>query len=117
MSAEATRAVLDHHLAALVAGDVDRLMEDYADDSVLIFNLGGVLKGLDAIRAMFAAGADMAGWERRITHIEDETAYITWKVEGVVDGTDTYVVRDGKIRLQTTYVLFGQAAAHSVAQL
>ena len=78
MSAASTRAVLDHHLAALVAGDVDGLMDDYTDDSVLISNLGGgVLKGFDEIRAMFAAGADMTGWERLVTHVEHEVAAAT----------------------------------------
>ena len=91
-------------------------MDDYTDDSVLISNLGGgVLKGFDEIRAMFAAGADMTGWERLVTHVEHEVAYITWKVEGMVDGTDTYVVRDGKITLQTSYVLFAQAATRRLA--
>ena len=51
---------LDHHLAALLVGDVDGLMQDYTDDSVFISNLSGVLKGLDAIWSMFAAGADMS---------------------------------------------------------
>jgi ketosteroid isomerase-like protein len=106
MSPESTRAVLDHHLAALVAGDVDGLMRDYTDESVFISNLGGVLRGLDGIRTMFAAGADMTGWEHLMTHVEDEAAYITWKVEGVVIGTDTYVLRDGKISLHTAYIVF-----------
>ena len=39
MSAASTRAVLDHHLAALLAGDVDGLMRDYADDSLFISDL------------------------------------------------------------------------------
>ena len=34
--------------------------------------------------------------------------YITWKVEGVVIGTDTSVVRDGKISVQTAYIVFAQ---------
>jgi ketosteroid isomerase-like protein len=106
MSAEDTRAVLDHHLAALLVGDVDGLMQDYTEDSVFISNLGGVVTGRDAIRSMFSAGADLSGWEQQLVHVEDETAYITWKVEGVVVGTDTFVVRDGKISLQTAYIVF-----------
>jgi hypothetical protein len=106
MSSESTQAVLDHHLAALLVGDVEGLMQDYADQSVFISNLGGVLTGSDAIRSMHAAGADMSGWELVMTHVQDEVAYITWKVEGRVTGTDTYVVRDRKIVLQTAYIAF-----------
>ena len=106
MSSEKTRAVLDHHLAALLVGDLDGLMEDYTDDSVFVSNLGGVVKGSDSIRSMFAAGADMSGWEQLMAHVEGEAAFITWKVEGVVTGTDTFVVRDGKIALQTAYIVF-----------
>ena len=106
MSAETTQAVLDHHLAALLVSDVDVLMDDYARDSMFISNLGGVLNGFDAIRSMFAAGADMSGWELVMAHVEDEVAFITWKVDGVVSGTDTFVIRDGKIILQTAYIAF-----------
>jgi ketosteroid isomerase-like protein len=106
MSAEITQAVLDHHLAALLVGDVDGLMEDYTDDSVFMSNLGGVVNGFDAIRSMFAAGADMSGWELVLAHVEGEAAFITWTVKGVVNGADTFVVRDGKIALQTAYIAF-----------
>ena len=93
-------------MAALLAGDVDGLMEDYADDSMFISNLGGVLKGFDAIRSMFSAGAQMSDWEQLIVHVEDGVAYITWKVEGVVIGTDTFIISDGKIVFQTVYIVF-----------
>jgi SnoaL-like domain len=106
MPSENTQTVLDHHLAALLAGDIDGLMEDYTDDSMFISNLGGVLKGLDAIRAMFSTGADMSGWQQLIVHVGDGVAYITWKVEGVVIGTDTFIISDGKIIFQTVYIVF-----------
>jgi hypothetical protein len=48
----------------------------------------------------------MSGWEQVMAHVEDEAAYITWKVDGVVIGTDTFVVRGAKIRLQTAYIVF-----------
>ncbi len=33
---EATQAVLDHHLTAFGANDLDAIMEDYADEATLI---------------------------------------------------------------------------------
>ena len=50
MSTEETRTVVERHMAALASGDIDRVMEDYTDDSVFIINLGGVFKGRESIR-------------------------------------------------------------------
>jgi len=48
-----TEAVLNHHLEAFSAGDIDAMMEDYTDDSVLI--VPDVTRtGRDAIRAAFS---------------------------------------------------------------
>ena len=77
-----TQAVLEHHLAALLAGDVEGLMEDYSDESLFISNLDGMVKGSDSIRSMHARGADMSGWQLLVTHVEGDVAYVSWKVEG-----------------------------------
>ena len=34
--ARTTQEVFEHHVAALVSGDMDELMADYADDAVLL---------------------------------------------------------------------------------
>jgi ketosteroid isomerase-like protein len=108
MSTEATKAILDHHQAALDAGDVDDLMSDYTEDSVFVTNLGGVVKGLDGIRAIFGATAGgMAGFELLGEHVDGDVAYIWWKAENIPAGTDTFVVRDGKIAAQTVYLQLG----------
>jgi hypothetical protein len=104
VSAEKTRAVVEHHAAALMAGDLDGVMEDYTEDSVVITNLGGVVRGLDALRAAFGAVSEFPGFEQTCEHVEGECAYVTWKMTGVAFGTDTFVVRDGKIALQTAAV-------------
>jgi len=48
-----TEAVLNHHLEAFSAGDVDEAMKDYTEDSVFIMP-EATLKGLDSIRAAFS---------------------------------------------------------------
>src|SRR5262245_19943151 len=102
MSSEITKAVLDHHGAALKARDVDAVMEDYTEESVFISNLGGVLKGLDAIRAVFDAVAKAGGSSTETAqHIDGDFAYVTWTADGVTFGSDTFVIRDGKIACQT----------------
>ena len=75
-------------------------------ESVLITNLGGVVKGLDALRAAFAAAGDFPGFEETLVHVEGDLAYTTWKMTGVSFGTDTFVIRDGKIAMQTATFLF-----------
>jgi ketosteroid isomerase-like protein len=108
MSTEVTKAILDHHTATLDAGDLDGLMEDYAEDAVFVSNLGGVISGADAIRGVFAATAGgMGGFEQGVEHVDGDIGYMTWKTDGVPFGTDTFVVRDGKIVAQTVALHFG----------
>jgi uncharacterized protein (TIGR02246 family) len=102
----ATQAVLDHHSKALLAGDLDGVMADYSEDSVFITNLGGVMKGLDAIRSAFAAAGDFAGHQETSVCVDGEFAYITWKMTGITFAADTFVVRDGTIVLQTVAMVF-----------
>jgi len=105
-----TQAVLDHHLAAFGAGDADEIAKDYTDESVLI-NQQGVVVGRDAIRDTLAgifAGPFAPGtydFTMDLTAVEGETAYIVWHARcatiDIVLGSDTFIVRDGKIAVQT----------------
>jgi ketosteroid isomerase-like protein len=108
MSAEDTKSVLDHHTEMLDAGDLEGLMADYTEDSVFISNLGGVVKGIAGIRAIFEMTKDgMPGFEAGGEHVEGEIAYVWWKAQGIAFGTDTFVVRDGKIATQTVALHLG----------
>ena len=107
MSTEKTQAILDHHSATLQAGDIDGVLEDYSEDSVLITNLGGIVKGLAGLRAAFGAVKDFPGFEHTVEHVDGDYAFITWKMDGIPFGTDTFVVRDDKIVLQTAAFHFG----------
>lgn len=105
-----TQAVLDHHLAAFGAGDAAEVAEDYTDDSVLI-TPGGPVTGRAAIQTAFEgifAGVFRPGtyeFTMDLTHVSGEAAYIVWHAKcaavDIVFGTDTFVVRDGKIAVQT----------------
>lgn len=105
-----TEDVLKHHLASFGAGDVDATMEDYTDDSILILP-DATLTDLDAIRAFFTDG--YAGLFKPGTYeftmdrqeIVGDIAFILWHSTSeradVRLGTDTFVIRDGKIAVQT----------------
>jgi len=104
-----TQEVLNHHLESFGKGDVDAILEDYTEDSVVITPTD-TLKGLDAIRAVFEAlttqmlppGCD---FEMVKMEVIDEVAYIIWNAESdthkFTAGTDTLIVKGGKITTQT----------------
>ena len=105
-----TQAVLDHHLAAFGAGDADEILKDYTDQSVLI-TPDGTIRGRDALRTAFSgffSGLFAPGtydFVMDASHVEGEVAYIAWHANcasaEVALGTDTFVVRGGKIAVQT----------------
>jgi uncharacterized protein (TIGR02246 family) len=96
-----TTDVLDHHLKALAAGDVEELMRDYADDAVLISG-SEPLRGKPAIEQMFKnISANPPNIVEDVRVVEGDVAYIVWHNEHMPFGTDTFVLRDGKIVCQT----------------
>ncbi len=105
-----TKAVFEHHLAALGSGDVAEILRDYTEDSVLI-TPEHTFKGLAAVRGFFdgvVAGPFKPGTydlSRDVVRVEGVVAYCTWHASCVgleiVFATDTFVVRDGKIATQT----------------
>ncbi|NKB72576.1 MAG: nuclear transport factor 2 family protein [Candidatus Latescibacteria bacterium] len=108
-----TAKVLNHHLEAFGSGDVEGIVSDYSEDSVILTQ-GGALKGLDAIRGAFTgmvAEFSKPGmtFEMLQMNIEGEVAFIIWKAETADNiyelGTDTFVIRDGVIVSQTLCVV------------
>ena len=99
--------VFAHHAQALGAGDLDEIVADYADDAVFI-TPAGVRRGKDDIRAAFAqllADVPNAKWELPTQIYEGDILFLEWTADSartkVEDGIDTFVFRDGLIRVQT----------------
>ena len=102
-----TKEVLDHHLKCFAEGDLEGILFDYAPGAVL-FTPDGPLKGAEAMlfQAMVAEfGKPGATFNSEQQFIEGDYAYILWSAETVDNvyemGTDTFVVRDGKIVAQS----------------
>lgn len=101
-----TESVVNHHLEAVMAGDLDGIMSDYADDAVF-FHQQGTAKGTAEIRSFVASMGDalaslMPNFEMITQDASGEVKYIVWKSGDAVPlATDTFVVRDGKIVAQT----------------
>jgi ketosteroid isomerase-like protein len=98
-----TESVIKHHLKALADGDLEETMKDYADSCVFIGG-NGVIDGKDGIREVFrgalANGPFVVALEKE--HYHEDVGFITWSVPGVIAlGTDTFIVEDGLIVLQT----------------
>ena len=99
--------VFQHHAQALGAGDLDEIVADYSDDAVFI-SPSGVLRGQEGIRAAFTALlADVpnAAWDLKTQIYEGDVLFLEWTADAaatrIEDGIDTFVFRDGLIRVQT----------------
>ena len=107
---DTTQQVCEHHLRALAAGDLDGILSDYADDSLLI-GPEGVVKGRQAIRGVFEgalASLFKPGtyeFTMDTLHVADDVAYLVWHANcasaDIVFATDTFVIRNGRIAVQT----------------
>jgi uncharacterized protein (TIGR02246 family) len=108
-SATSTQAVVTHHLEGFFAHDLQAVLADYAPDAVMIVPTG-VLRGVNEIRPFFEAlivefSQPGATFNLQQQEIEADVGYIRWAAETASNkydlGTDTFVVRDGKIVTQT----------------
>jgi ketosteroid isomerase-like protein len=107
MADRTPQEVFAHHAQVLGAGALEGIVSDYADDAVFI-TPDGVLRGQDGIRQAFTkllADVPDAQWELLTQIYEGDILLLEWKAESartrVEDGIDTFVFRDGLIRVQT----------------
>lgn len=105
-----TATTLAHHLQAILQIDVDGIMRDYTEESVLV-TPQGQLAGLAAIRGFFTQFIASSPPELlkaiTLTHQEvtGEIAYIIWKAEPFIPfASDTFLIRDDTIVVQTFFM-------------
>lgn len=98
--------VFAHHGGSLGAEDLEEIVADYADDAILVVQKK-VYRGKDGAREVFTqllSDVPQASWELDKT-FADDVLYLEWKATGggrkVEDGIDTFIFRDGMIRVQT----------------
>jgi hypothetical protein len=101
-----TQVVLEHHLQAFGEG-IEAIMADYTDDSV-VMTPDATYRGLTEIRGFIAAFVEALPdgiWDvftMKRQEVVGEVAYILWEANPWFPlGTDTFVVREGKIAFQT----------------
>jgi hypothetical protein len=104
-----TKKVLDHHLQTFQANDLDGVMADYTEESILI-TPDRTYKGLAEIRGNFVQAykaLPASGTTMTVTRsvVNRDVAYIVWTaVTPTLNfkyATDTFIIVDGKIISQT----------------
>merc|ERR1719183_457402 len=115
------QASWDNHAAAFGASDVDKILLDYTEDSVIIVtdfttNVNAVFTGLDGVRDCFTAlfaylaateGAFPSSLEVPELTVEAGQVFLIWRAvaAGVVHATDTFITdENGKFITQTVTV-------------
>lgn len=108
-STTSTQDVVNQHLQGFFARDLQGVVADYAPDAVMIVPTG-VLRGVHEISQFFQAliaefARPGATFQLQQQVVEGDVAYILWIAETADQtyelGTDTFVVRHGKIVVQT----------------
>lgn len=104
---QTTAEVWQHHIDAWVQRDLDAIVSDYTDESLMIVN-NRIYRGQDEIRKVFEhlfVLFDEGSNRIDPAILDGRIIYITWFFTPTGDheyfGTDTFVVEDGKIVVQT----------------
>ena len=101
--------MLNHHLACFAASDLEETLTDYTGDSV-VMTPDGAIRGLGDIGAFFEGayaefGQPGTKFTMRQMLVEGDCAFIVWEAETSDNrfelASDTFVVRDGRIAVQT----------------
>jgi hypothetical protein len=104
-----TQTVLDHHVQTFKANDLEGVMADYTEESVLV-TPDRTYKGLAEIRENFVGAFNAlptSGTTMTVTKsvVVNDVAYIVWTaVTPTLNfkyATDTFIIKDGKIVSQT----------------
>jgi ketosteroid isomerase-like protein len=107
--AASAKEVVEQHLKCFREGDLKGILSDYAPGAVF-FTPDGALRGVDEIRPLFQAmiaefQKPGAVFSMKHQSVEGDYAYILWTAETADNvyelGTDTFVVRGGKIVAQS----------------
>jgi hypothetical protein len=120
-TADSAEVILNRHVAAMKAGDLAAVMDDYADNALVIaphgiapgeVDLGGfnVFDGKDDISKLFAVltnkenAAGMASMTTTYEARDNDVTLMRWvQFAGTpqeLSGTDVFVIRDGKVLSQ-----------------
>lgn len=102
-------AVFDHHLTAFIERNMQENLADYTEDSVVIIP-NTIFRGKAEIEGLFGAlfkefAQEGSKFELTEKRVEGNIVYISWKASTPDNeyryATDTFLIEDGKIKIQT----------------
>lgn len=104
------REVLEDHLALRKANDLDEDIRRNYDPDVILLSLTAGRRGHDGVREMAAElQRDCAGndYDYDEVLVNGDVGMLVWSARcpqgSISDGTDSYIVRDGRIAVQTVH--------------
>ena len=106
---EVSENVINHHLASFAENDLEAVVSDYTDGSIII-TPDSTFKGIEQISSFFEGlfpgfPSDSTAFVMDNMVIENEVVYIIWHCStpslDIPLGTDTFIIKDGKINVQT----------------
>ena len=110
MPARTPTQVLQDHLTKRLDGEIDEDIKNNYSKDVIILSSFGTFKGHDGVTlSANKLDRDIHGAKFTYNHtqIEGEYALLEWSAElpnkTVTDGADSFVIKDGKIVLQTVH--------------
>jgi hypothetical protein len=106
----ATKEVFEDHLRESVEGTVEHdLARNYAED-VVILTGRGVYRGHEGIRQLAQLLQEQlpeCTFHYVTQEVDGEVAFLEWTADSprahIEDGADSYVIRDGRIAVQTIH--------------
>lgn len=106
MTTRTPQQIFKHHVESLGAEDLDAVVSDYSEDAFFMMP-SGVFRGKAGIRQAFAkliSDVPKAKWKLKELY-EKDILLLEWEADSaktkVTDGIDTFVFKDGFIRVQT----------------
>ena len=106
---EIPKQVVMHHLNSFLDNDLEALLSDYTDESVLFTPAASYL-GLGEIRTFFMELSKHFPKQQSAITVScvvasEDLVYIVWQAKtptlGVPIGSDTFIIKNGKIHQQT----------------
>ena len=109
LATRSAEEVIKDHLRLRAEGDLERDLERNISPDIAVLTRTGCWRGHDCVREQATAleqytDSDTFDYEALV--VEGDVGYMEWSAGGdgeIRDGADSYVVRDGKIVVQTIH--------------
>lgn len=110
------RETVEQHMAAIRDRDLEGIVSTYAFDAVLV-DTTRIGRGIDHARAVHAEVLDAAAEMEPDLEVlaQDGVVFVSWRAAGpdghALVGTNTFVVEDGLISVNTGFIAGGSPGA------